>query len=84
VNEFWTKDTRPGGNKEAARLNDAIRSAPLNRQYLARLVVNTFINGMEAQRELTGAAAVPVYRPAAGGEGWGVRKTASGGRRLRR
>ncbi len=42
----------PAQAMEAAQLDDAIRLAPLDKQYIVKLIVDTFINGMTAQREL--------------------------------
>lgn len=47
----------PDQVREGAQLADAILLSPHNRQYLVRLLVDTFMNGMEAQRELTSAMA---------------------------
>ncbi len=42
-----------------ANLLTAVASVPQDKQALVALVAETFINGMEAQRKLTGSGGVP-------------------------
>jgi len=53
------KQHTPDQVMQAAQLDDAIRLAPLDKQYIVKLIVDTFINGMTAQRELTSFTGIP-------------------------